>query len=868
MVLSENPKGDSQQIVPTQTPILDGLPDDLALLCLARVPRRYHHLLRGVCKRWRALVCSEDWFLYRQNHGLDETWIYVLFKDQFGQLCCYILDPLRQCWKPPQGITNLPTRFSKRQGIACGVLGRKMYLLGGCGWFGDVSDEVYCYDASTNTWEEATPLLTSRSWGVCQVLNGQLHVIGGTGLSSALLCSWDTYDPHSKCWKSHVDPNVVAGIKDSVVLDGKIYIRRGGSAFYPVNFRRRGVAISSHVESAVYDPSVGAWKRVDDNMVQGWQGPAVVVDGDLYVLDESSGTKLKVWQKERKEWEVVGRLSTQLTRPPCQLVAIGRQIFVIGRGLSTVVIDLDRMWKLDDSYNRRRERGRAGRQQSVDNPEESTCMAKTSLPSLKTDGAMTSKPGSIRPLAQMVDMDGPYRLLYCSGKGDKDGVLQEIEKGVSPNLADYDKRTALHLASCEGCTQIVDLLIDKGADVNSVDRWGRTPLSDARSFRHEDICRILEKRGAIDPVDSHSPCYEIDHTEVEMAGKTLIGEGAYGEVYRVKWRGTEVAAKTIRSSIASDDRVRNTFKKELALWQTLRHPNIVQFLGVLNHPDRLIFLTEYLPNGSLFDILRRKGRLDISTAVAYALDIARGMNYLHQHKPHAIVHRDLTPRNVLQDEAGRLKVTDFGLSKIAQEKDAYRYKMTGGTGSYRYMAPEVYRRESYGKSVDVFSFAVIMHELGRLGILQLQMFQGRTSNISEAPEAVADRRAYEDSRPSLSSYVYPDPIKSLLRDCWHKEPVSRPSFEGIITKLEEIQQSLETKKDKAAGCCTCKGQKANRSGHLTYAAISAVSISLVESNPIKKNVKMTKRQDPTEPLPCNIIRSVTYFDGEGGREQR
>ncbi|KAL5974882.1 hypothetical protein ACLOJK_031555 [Asimina triloba] len=104
------------------------------------------------------------------------------------------------------------------------------------------------------------------------------------------------------------------------------------------------------------------------------------------------------------------------------------------------------------------------------------------------------------------------------------------------------------------------------------------------------------------------------------------------------------------------NRVRNTFKKELTLWQTLRHPNIVQL-------------------GSLFDILRRMGRLDISTAVAYALDIARGMNYLHQRKPHAIVHRDLTPRNVLQDEARRLKVTNFGLSMIAQEKDAYRYKI-------------------------------------------------------------------------------------------------------------------------------------------------------------------------------------------------
>ncbi|PKI45435.1 hypothetical protein CRG98_034240 [Punica granatum] len=372
--------------------------------------------------------------------------------------------------------------------------------------------------------------------------------------------------------------------------------------------------------------------------------------------------------------------------------------------------------------------------------------------------------------------------------------MMELEKGIEPNFADYDKRTALHLASSEGCTEVVELLLREGADVNSTDRWGRTPLSDARSFGHVDICEILEARGGIDPVgvDSQSPCYEIDPIEVDMESSILIGEGGYGEVYLVKWRGTAVAAKTIRSSIASNPKVRNTFIRELALWQKLRHPNIVQFLGVLKQSDRLIFLTEYLRNGSLYDILRKKGRLDPRIAVSYALDIARGMNYLHRHKP-PIIHRDLTPSNVLQDEAGHLKVTDFGLSKIGEERDERGYKMTGGTGSYRYMAPEVYRRETYGKSVDVFSFAIIVHE----------MFQGGPSNRAEAPEQLADRRAYEDSRPPLSSYFYPDPIKMLLRECWHKNQECRPTFEEIIQKLESIQVELQNGKTMRAAGCSC-----------------------------------------------------------------
>ena len=111
-------------------------------------------------------------------------------------------------------------------------------------------------------------------------------------------------------------------------MDGKIYIRCGTSA------------VTSHVYAVVYEPSSGTWQHADADMVSGWRGPAVVVDGTLYVLDQSSGTRLIMWQKETREWLPVGRLSTLRTRPPCQMVAIGTTIFVVGKGLSTVVIDV------------------------------------------------------------------------------------------------------------------------------------------------------------------------------------------------------------------------------------------------------------------------------------------------------------------------------------------------------------------------------------------------------------------------------------------------------------------------------------------------------------------------------------------------
>lgn len=170
---------------------------------------------------------------------------------------------------------------------------------------------------------------TFRCYFACEVLDEKLYAIGGIGSNSSDPHSWDTFDPWTNGWTSHRDPNIVPEIEDSVVMDGKIYIRCGTSA------------VTSHVYAVVYEPSSGTWQHADVDMVSGWRGPAVVVGGILYVLDQSSGTRLMMWQKERREWMPVGKLSPLLTRPPCRLVAVGKNIFVVGKGLSTVVVDVD-----------------------------------------------------------------------------------------------------------------------------------------------------------------------------------------------------------------------------------------------------------------------------------------------------------------------------------------------------------------------------------------------------------------------------------------------------------------------------------------------------------------------------------------------
>ncbi|XP_022728725.1 serine/threonine-protein kinase STY8-like [Durio zibethinus] len=284
------------------------------------------------------------------------------------------------------------------------------------------------------------------------------------------------------------------------------------------------------------------------------------------------------------------------------------------------------------------------------------------------------------------DMQSIGNFLSFASRGDRVGLNQMLRNGISPDVQDYDRRTALHLAASEGHAPIVELLLHYKANVNPIDRWKRTPLTDATLYGHRDICRILEVNGGKDigdkelindqPTNDQAPMTVrnekdsnevIDISELDTEQSSIIEQqGVFGESEKVKWRGTWVVKTVIKRQIQHPVKMILSSKDNILL-QELRHPNILQFLGSIVQGEEMILITEYLPKDNLDLILRKKVRLDFPTALRYALDIARGMNYLHEHKPNPIVHNNLDPRNLFQDESGHLKIGEYWVQMLYEQ---------------------------------------------------------------------------------------------------------------------------------------------------------------------------------------------------------
>ncbi|XP_009596121.1 serine/threonine-protein kinase 12-like [Nicotiana tomentosiformis] len=389
----------------------------------------------------------------------------------------------------------------------------------------------------------------------------------------------------------------------------------------------------------------------------------------------------------------------------------------------------------------------------------------------------------------VIDIDPRVRLMYSANEADIEGIKELLECGTDVNFRDIDKRTALHVAACQGSTDVVQLLLDNGAQVDPKDRWGSTPLADAIHYKNHAVIKLLEKHGAKPPMAPmhvntccEVPEYEIDAKELDFTNSIELSKGTF---HIASWRGIQVAVKKFGENVIADEDKVRAFRDELALLQKIRHPNVVQFLGAVTQSSPMMIVTEYLPKGDLRQYLNRKGALKPTKALRFAMDIARGMNYLHEHKE-AIIHRDLEPSNILRDDTGHLKVADFGVSKLLKVTNRVKEDkpLTYEDSYRRYVAPEVFRNEEYDTKVDVFSFALILQEM----IEGYPPFHAKEEN--DVPKLYAAKERPPFKAPTKS---YAHGLRELIEECWNEKPTKRPSFKQIIPRLESIYKKFDCK---------------------------------------------------------------------------
>ncbi|GLT97276.1 hypothetical protein SLE2022_148490 [Rubroshorea leprosula] len=279
----------------------------------------------------------------------------------------------------------------------------------------------------------------------------------------------------------------------------------------------------------------------------------------------------------------------------------------------------------------------------------------------------------------------------------------------------------------------------------------------------------------INPMPREVAECEIQWEDLQIGER--IGIGSYGEVYRADWNGTEVAVKKFLDQDFSGDALVQ-FKSEVEIMLRLRHPNVVLFMGAVTRSPHLSILIEFLPRGSLYKLLHRPNpQLDERRRMRMALDVAKGMNYLHTSHP-PIVHRDLKSPNLLVDKNWVVKVCDFGLSRM-KHHTFLSSKSTAGTPEW--MAPEVLRNEPANEKCDVYSFGVILWELVTLRI----PWKGLN------PMQVVGAVGFQNRRLEIPDNVDPA-VAQIIRECWQTEPHLRPSFAQLMCQLRHLQhQCLE-----------------------------------------------------------------------------
>jgi len=379
-----------------------------------------------------------------------------------------------------------------------------------------------------------------------------------------------------------------------------------------------------------------------------------------------------------------------------------------------------------------------------------------------------------------------FKELKCARKT---SALFKKEQTVMEAIGKITRKSTVNISDQEA--QNYDFVIlNSGVKLDKEKKLSEYPLKnmDTLILRRNDRSTVLFNNAECSRV--------IQFSELTLVEK--IGQGSFGKVYKGIFEGREVAIKVLKE--VPDENILKEFMLEVALLRRVNCPQIINFFGTVEEPNRMCIIIEYASRGSLFHVMNSV-LYDIGWDRVFmiSLEMTKGMKYLHSCTP-SIVHRDLKSLNLLVTDNWGVKICDFGLARFTTPDNKQTLSRLRSTPAWS--APELLSDQLYSTASDIYGIGMVMWEL------IFRSIKGRYQRpFAEFKDITFDfqiviQASKKNLRPTIP-VVTPTPMADLIARCWDGNPENRPNCDDILTNLERMQKNYEAKPalwDKSRDC--------------------------------------------------------------------
>ena len=306
-----------------------------------------------------------------------------------------------------------------------------------------------------------------------------------------------------------------------------------------------------------------------------------------------------------------------------------------------------------------------------------------------------------------------------------------------------------------------------------------------------------------------------------------LGSGGMAEVYCAQdlQLGRKVALKLLHRRFAQDPDFVERFRREASAAAGLQHPNVVSVYDRGEWDGTYYIAMEYLEGRSLKDIVTSEGPLPPEQAIDIAVQVLRAARFAHQR---GVVHRDLKPHNVIVDEEGRAKVTDFGIARAGTSD----ITETGSImGTAQYLSPEQAQGQTVSAQSDLYAVGIVLYEL----------LAGRVPFDGDSPVSIAMKQVSEQPvPPSAYNPAIPPQLDAVVLHALEKDPAERfADAEEFIAALEETR----------AGLAVPAGQSTAAFGAMAAPYAATAPTEVAPDAPPMTDEELAAAAFPPEPLP-------------------